>query len=194
VGQGKDSPYLTGKLLLAMPGMGDPRFDRAVILVCSHDETGAMGLVVNHTMPGIVFDELIEQLKIETELNFDFSDMDLPVMNGGPVEMARGFILHSADFNREETVPIDADFSVTGTVEALKDVAAGQGPDHMLLILGYAGWTAGQLDQEMQKNAWLVVDPLPGIIFHEHPEEKWQMAVRHLGIDPGMLNANAGRA
>ncbi|MCB1783501.1 MAG: YqgE/AlgH family protein [Alphaproteobacteria bacterium] len=190
----KKDGYLTGKLLLATPAMGDPRFHRAVILMCAHDENGAMGLMVNHSLPGVAFHDLVKQLKIESDIMIDFSALHLPVMNGGPVEAARGFLLHSIDFHREETVTVDDAYGITGTLEALKDIAAGRGPDHLLFILGYAGWSAGQLDQEIQDNAWLVVDPNPEIIFHANPDEKWPMAVRSLGIDPGMLSSLAGRA
>lgn len=192
--QAKDNRYLAGKLLLAMPNMGDPRFHRAVIFMLSHNQNGAMGLVVNHTLPGVAFSELIDQLKIESDIKVDFKKLGLPVMSGGPVEAARGFLLHSLDFRRKETVSIDEGYGITGTVEALKDIAGGKGPDHLLFILGYAGWTAGQLDREIQENAWLVVDPDPAIIFHDKPEEKWQMAIKRLGVDPGMLSGAAGSA
>ena len=195
MGQSKEKEmYLAGKLLLATQEMGDPRFTRAVIFVCAHDENGAMGLVVNHTLPGIEFEQLAAQLKVESNIEVDFSALKLTVMSGGPVEATRGFLLHSGDFKRDETVLIDEDYAITGTVEALKDVAEGHGPDHMLFILGYAGWTAGQLDREIQENAWLVVDPDPSIVFHGQPEEKWKMAIKSLGIDPGMLSSVAGRA
>src|SRR5262245_9694033 len=111
-----NSPYLTGKLLLAMPAMGDPRFHRAVIFMCAHDANGAMGLVINHTLPGLEFSQLLTQLKIASDINVNFRD--LPVMAGGPVESARGFLLHPADFSRKDTVKIDT-FGITGTVEAL---------------------------------------------------------------------------
>ncbi len=190
----KEKGYLTGKLLLAMPAMGDPRFHRAVIFICAHDENGAMGLVINHILPGFEFGKLLSQLNIVSDIEVDLKKVSVPVMSGGPVEAARGFVLHSGDFSRKDTVKIDDLYSVTGTVEALKDIATGNGPDNMLFILGYAGWSAGQLDSEMQQNAWLVVDPDPSLIFHANPDKKWDMAIEKLGIDPLMLSSESGRA
>ncbi|MCB1592100.1 MAG: YqgE/AlgH family protein [Alphaproteobacteria bacterium] len=201
MGQARDegtvkSGYLTGKLLLAMPSMGDPRFERAVVFMCSHDEHGAMGLVVNHTLPGIAFHELVKQLDLRSDIVVDLKALRMPVMNGGPVESARGFLLHSPDFNREETVVISGDheYGVTGTVEAVQDIVCGKGPDNLLFILGYAGWSAGQLDWEIQQNAWLVADADPSIIFDPDNDAKWGKAVGQLGFDPGMLSGTAGNA
>lgn len=184
------SPYLTGKLLLAMPQMGDPRFHKAVIFVCAHDVNGAMGLVINHTLPGLELGELLSQLHIEGA----HAGSDIPVMSGGPVETGRGFILHKGDFRQIDSLKIESDIYVTGTIEALKAVAQGKGPDEMLFILGYAGWTAGQLDMEMQQNAWLVVDADPALIFEGDPDQCWDRAIRKMGIDPSMLSGEAGRA
>ncbi len=190
----KDTPYLTGKLLLAMPGLGDPRFHKAVIYMCAHDENGAMGLVINHTLPGLELGQLIGQLDIEDSAKANLESLSTPVLSGGPVESARGFLLHSNDFMQSDTIRIDDTFSVTGTVDALKAVAEGKGPMQMLFILGYAGWSAGQLDEEMRHNAWLTVEPDPALIFHATSDEKWEMAAQKLGIDPAMLSADAGRA
>jgi len=189
-----ENPYLTGKLLLAMPGMGDLRFHKAVIFICAHDVNGAMGLVVNHTLPGLEFNQLLGQLGIPSNIEVNLSDLSVPIMSGGPVEAARGFLLHSGDFSQDDTIRIDELYSVTGTVDALKEVASGKGPEKMLFILGYAGWSPGQLDEEIQNNSWLVVDPDPSLIFDADPEEKWTRAVQKLGIDPGMLSGTAGRA
>ncbi len=188
--KGQDN-YLTGRLLLAMPAMGDPRFHKAVIYMCAHDENGAMGLVINHTLPGVDLSQLLKQLNITPE---ETKARDSAVMSGGPVETARGFVLHSNDFEQSDTIKIDEDFYVTGTIDALKAIAGGDGPDKMLFILGYAGWSKGQLDQEMQQNAWLVTDPDPDLIFAAPPEEKWTKAIQKLGIDPAMLSGEAGRA
>lgn len=188
------APYLSGKLLLAMPAMGDPRFHRAVIYMCAHDANGAMGLVINHSLQGLEFSELIKQLGIHSDIEIRLDASAIPVMSGGPVESARGFLLHSNDFTQPDTIRIDESCSVTGTIEALKEVAAGKGPDRALFILGYAGWGAGQLDREIQDNAWLVVDPDPQIIFHPEVEEKWTLSVQKLGFDPAMLSSDAGRA
>ncbi len=187
----QDPAYLTGRLLLAMPAMGDPRFHKAVIYMCAHDENGAMGLVINHVLPGIDLTQLLEQLNITPEQD---KTPDTPVLSGGPVETARGFVLHSSDFSQSDTIKIDEKFSVTGTIDALKTIASGEGPDKMLFILGYAGWGSGQLDQEIQQNAWLVTDADPELIFAAAPDEKWDKAIGQMGIDPAMLSGQAGRA
>lgn len=185
----KKDGYLTGRLLLAMPQMGDPRFHRAVIFMCAHDENGAMGLVVNNVMPGIDLSELLGQLKIDPRPGTPAA----PVMNGGPVETARGFVLHSDDFAQAETVRVAPHINITGTIEALRAIAAGDGPQKMLFMLGYAGWGAGQLDSELQSNAWLVADADADILFG-NPDDKWDRAVRKIGIDPAMLSGDAGHA
>ena len=191
----KKDNYLAGRLLLAMPQMGDPRFYKAVIFICAHDAEGAMGLVVNQALPGLDLRQLLQQMKIDLHANNDAGQQkNLPVMSGGPVEAARGFILHSSDFKRPDTIKVCEDICVTGTIDALKTIATGEGPDKMLFVLGYAGWGAGQLDQEMQQNAWLVTDADHDLIFGPGTDEKWERAVRKIGIDPAMLSGNAGRA
>ncbi|MGH1456423.1 MAG: YqgE/AlgH family protein [Alphaproteobacteria bacterium] len=186
--------YFAGKLLLAMPNMGDPRFNRAVIFLCAHDENGAMGLVINHEMPNVAFTDLVPQLKIGSDITVNFDDIKLPVMCGGPVESARGFLLHSTDFKREETMSIDKSYGVTGTLDALKDVAMGAGPEELMFILGYAGWDAGQLDEEIQQNAWLVVDSDHELVFGGDADDKWTRSIAKLGFDPVMLSSAAGSA
>ena len=194
----KDVPpaktFLTGKILLAMPTMGDPRFHRAVILMCVHDENGAMGLIINHTLPGVDLVHLLEQLNIHPEEGETMKIPNIPVMSGGPVENARGFILHSKDFQQKDTVPVSDQIAVTGTVDALRAVATGHGPERMIFVLGYAGWTEGQLDQEIQQNTWLVADADPELVFAVSAEEKWNYAIRTMGIDLAMLSGEAGRA
>lgn len=187
-----DLQRLMGRVLVAMPNMGDPRFHRAVILLCAHDEHGAMGLVLNHVLPGVDMRHLLEQLHIE--ISTDAALGDVAVMSGGPVENARGFILHTHDFHQDDTILISPHLAVTGTVDALRSVAAGQGPEQMVFILGYAGWTEGQLESEIQQNVWLVCDADPELIFNVPPEEKWNKAIGSLGIDLAMLSGEAGRA
>jgi putative transcriptional regulator len=194
--QSEKNNYLAGRILLAMPAMGDPRFHRAVIFICAHDANGAMGLVINHRLPGLELSQLLQQMKIKAEDDAPGKPLadSLPVMSGGPVESARGFILHSPDFAQADTIKVNDDFSVTGTVDALRAVAGGNGPQRMLFILGYAGWTAGQLDQEIQDNAWLVADADPDVVFGAPPDEKWDRTIKMLGINPAMLSGDAGRA
>jgi len=150
-----------------------------------------MGLVINHILPSIDLSQLLEQLNIKPE---DNKAPDTPVMSGGPVETARGFVLHGNDFEQSDTITIDDDFRVTGTIDALRAIAQGEGPDQMLFILGYAGWSAGQLDEEIQQNAWLVIDADSALIFDTSAETKWDQAIKTIGIDPGMLSGEAGRA
>jgi putative transcriptional regulator len=186
---------LCGKLLLAMPSMGDPRFQRAVILICAHDENGAMGLVINNPLANVSFSHLLQQLGIISDIEVDLSaPQQWPVMNGGPVETSRGFILHSSDFKRTGTVRVDNNFSISGTIDALKECARGRGPKDALFILGYAGWGSGQIEQELQQNAWLMAEPDPAVIFHKAPDVKWGLAVNSLGFDPAMLSLTTGSA
>ena len=181
---------LCGRLLLAMPGMNDPRFHRAVIFLCAHDAKGAMGLVINNPLPALDFMQLLPQLNIDPPA----ARIDLPVLSGGPVENARGFVLHGADFSLSDTIRVNDAFGVTGTVDALRAVASGQGPRPLLFMLGYAGWEAGQLERELQDNVWLIADALPGLVFDAGAAEKWERCIRQLGVDPAMLSAAAGHA
>jgi len=174
--------------------MGDTRFYKSVIYVCAHDAEGAMGLVINHPLESVAFDELLSELKIIADIEVDLKTLEVPVLRGGPVEGARGFLLHSSDFENPDTVKVDDQIFVTGTLDALKDVARGAGPERRLFVLGYAGWTAGQLDQELQQNAWLVVDADPDLVFGGEAEDKWERAVKKLGIEPSMLSASGGSA
>jgi len=192
----KDSSelYLTGKLLIAMPTMGDPRFHKSVIFVCAHDEHGAMGLVINQEVQGVAFNELLKQLDMASDIKVDLDALKLPVMQGGPVDNSRGFLLHSSDFKQKDTIDIDEQFALSGTIDALEDVARGEGPKDMLFILGYAGWTSGQLDEEIQQNAWLIADADTKLVFNEDAQAKWDQAVQQLGIDPAMLASDFGNA
>lgn len=184
---------LVGKLLLAMPQLADTRFHKAVIIMCAHDENGAMGLVINHPMPGVEPQALLNELKIPSNVNVDTSVFD-PILRGGPVDHARGFMLHSSDFSDKDTIKLGSEYGVTGTVEALSAAMLGNGPTDKLLILGYAGWSEGQLEREIQDNSWLVAEPSPALIFSNDLDEKWDKAVGTLGFDPAMLSTSAGHA
>jgi len=186
--------YLSGKLLLAMPTMRDPRFENAVIYLCSHDENGAMGLIINHALPGMQFKHLLNELDIASDIEVDPNVLQTPLMNGGPVDTGRGFLLHSADFQVKESISMDDQIYISGTIDSLKAMAKGSGPQERLIMFGYAGWSAGQLDEEIQNNSWLVSDADPKLIFGDAHDEKWQKAVSGLGFDPSMLSGEAGRA
>lgn len=193
-----DAPTgLAGKLLIAMPGMGDPRFHRAVIFMVSHDSDGAMGLVVNIPLPGVSFPELLEKIKATEPFKDDLRGLELSVLSGGPVETMRGYLLHSGEFSMKDTIPVTGrggPYGVSGTIEALRAMAKGRGPRHRIFMLGHAGWSAGQLDEEIRANVWLTAEADPNILFHAAPEEKWALAIQTLGADPAMLSAAAGSA
>ncbi|MEO9901431.1 YqgE/AlgH family protein [Nisaea sp.] len=184
--------YLTGQLLVAMPAMRDPRFARSVIYICVHNAEGAIGLVVNRLAGSIEFGDLIEQL------DMSLGEMEIvtnpPVHFGGPVDTERGFVLHSADYQSEETLDIDEEFGLTATVDIVRTIASGSGPKSHLLALGYAGWGPGQLDGEIQENAWLNVDADNALVFDKDLDSKWDRALAKLGVDSALLSTEAGRA
>ncbi|MDD3030466.1 MAG: YqgE/AlgH family protein [Alphaproteobacteria bacterium] len=187
-----DSPtWLTGKFLVATPGMPDPRFARSLIYVCSHGPQGAMGLIVNRLLGEADFPLLLEQLHIQVDRDLA---PDIPVQFGGPVEMGRGFVLHSNDYLRDGTVRIDDSISVTATIEIIEDIAKGKGPKRALLLLGYAGWSAGQLEGELKDNGWLTADVDETILFDPNLETKWECALKQIGIAPAMLSHTQGNA
>ncbi|MCF3973836.1 YqgE/AlgH family protein [Paracoccus salsus] len=184
---------LTGKILIAMPGMADPRFQRSVVLVCAHSEEGAMGLVLNRPLPEIDFSDLLEQLGIEA----DDAARQIEVRFGGPVEPGRGFVLHNVPAHGndpEGRLRISGALAMTTTRDILEDLAHGQGPESAVLALGYAGWGPGQLEDEMLQNGWLTGDGAEELIFGADHDDKWQAALRAQGIDPSLLSAAAGHA
>nr|WP_132460613.1 YqgE/AlgH family protein [Rhodovulum marinum] len=183
---------LGGKFLIAMPGMGDPRFEKSVVFLCAHSDEGAMGLIVNKPMAELSFSDLLAQLEITRAPGA----RDIRVHFGGPVEHARGFVLHSGDYNSgsDTTLRVGSRFGMTATLDILEDIARGDGPAESLLALGYAGWGPGQLEGEIQDNGWLTCDAVPDIVFDAADATKWERALRTLGIDPLMLSAAAGRA
>jgi putative transcriptional regulator len=200
-GIGHNSPdhgYLDGQLLIAMPVMGDPRFERSVIYMCAHSSEGAMGIVVNRPAGSIDFPELLVQLDIIKEadqIKLPETAESMKVLKGGPVDTGRGFVLHSSDFYIENaTLRIDDGICLTATVDILKAIANGAGPKHAILALGYAGWAPGQLENEIQGNGWLHCDADQDLIFGGDVEEKYARALRKIGIDPGMLSNEAGHA
>jgi len=185
-----DTPYLVGHLLVAMPGMPDPRFSKAVIYVCAHNAEGAMGLVINQAMDDITLPELLDQLGVPPT---EFSNT-ISVQLGGPVEQGRGFVLHTPEYVHESTLVVDEKMALTGTLDILQDIAHGSGPQQSLLILGYAGWGPGQLDEEILENGWLSVAADPDLVFDGDLETKWQHAMDKLGIDLSLLSEEAGHA
>jgi putative transcriptional regulator len=184
---------LTGQLLVAMPQMQDPRFARSVVYLCAHSgEAGAMGLVVNKPIDALTIDELYAHLKIEPARQI--ANRPKPVHFGGPVDPGRGFVLHSADYREEGTLEIGEDFAMTATLDILRAMGKGEGPRQCLLALGYAGWSPGQLDAEIQANGWLSVAADAELVFGDDDDFKWQRALAKLGVSPEMLSADAGHA
>jgi len=189
--------YLEGQLLVAMPVMTDRRFARSVIYMCAHSAEGAMGLIVNQRAPHIGFRELLKQLKIAPdngdEILVGRAEMDVHV--GGPVETGRGFVLHSSDYYAaDSTLAIDEGVSLTATIDILKAIAAGKGPDKAILALGYAGWRAGQLESEIAANGWLHCPADLDLLFDRNLEQKYERAMTKIGIDPSHLVSEAGHA
>ena len=199
LGTAKGGPgYLDGQLLVAMPTMQDERFARAVIYVCAHSSEGAMGIVINQPAQNIRFPDLLVQLDV-----IPSSDLiELPnqadavrVLKGGPVETGRGFVLHTADFFIENsTLPIEQGICLTATLDILKAIARGKGPASAVLALGYAGWAPGQLENEIQANGWLNCDADSELLFGPNTEDKYNQAMRKIGVDPGKLASEAGHA
>ncbi len=182
---------LAGKLIVAMPAMGDPRFERSVILICAHSDEGAMGLIVNKPVADFSFSELLDQLKIAHK----GKGRNISVHFGGPVERGRGFVLHSGDYDSgTATTQVRGGLGMTATLDVLEALAKGDGPKQALLALGYAGWGPGQLESEIARNDWLVSDPAEDLIFSAKDSGKWMGALRHMGIDPITLSPSAGRA
>ncbi len=186
----EETPYLAGQMLIAMPGMKDPRFEKTVIYLCAHNSDGAMGLVVNRALESLTFPDLLEQLEIAPV----GADEQINVHFGGPVESGRGFVLHSRDYLQEATMVVDTDVALTATVDILKAIADGDGPRQSLLALGYAGWGPGQLDSEIKSNGWLHVAADSELVFGINLEDKWEQAMSKIGVDPRMLSDDAGHA
>jgi putative transcriptional regulator len=181
---------LAGQLLVAMPQMADPRFARSVVYLCAHSADGAMGLVVNRLIDSLTFHNLLEQIGVEQAIAAD----DMPIHFGGPVESSRGFVLHTADYVQDSTLMIEDDIALTATIDVLKAIARGEGPERRVLALGYAGWGAGQLDAEIQANGWLLVPPDLDLVFGDDNDSKWERAIAKIGIDLTLLSSEAGHA
>lgn len=188
--------FLDGQMLIAMPGIGDSRFDRSLIYMCAHSENGAMGLIVNKPAPMMFFSDIVAQLEIPNldETAHLSADLQaLPVLFGGPVEQNRGFVLHSRDyFSKNASLAIRDDIALTATVEILEAIARGNGPTKLIMTLGYSGWVAGQLEDEILRNGWLNCEADEALLFDSDQDSKYDRALRKLGVDPLMLSADAG--
>lgn len=188
--------FLSGQVLIAMPGLADTRFEKSLVFMCSHTENGAMGLIINKTAPMMFFSDIISQLKIMPEAkigNLPAPLLNLPVLLGGPVEQHRGFVLHGRDyFVPKASAAIGDTLALTATTDILEAIARGKGPAKVMLALGYSGWVAGQLEDEIQRNSWLHCAADEDLLFGTHQDEKYARALAKIGVDPAMLSGEAG--
>lgn len=194
-GSGSPSASLVGRFLVAAPSLQDRHFQRSVVFICKHDEDGALGIIVNNKVEDLPLGQVYKQLGIDVPA----AAAERAVLFGGPVETSRGLVLHSADYQREETLVIEGGMALTASLEILKDMAGGTGPKAAWLALGHSGWERGQLEREMQDNAWLVVDGDPDLVFDADFAAKWQRALNRLGgfngrFDPASFSNQTGRA
>ncbi|RAK56762.1 YqgE/AlgH family protein [Phenylobacterium deserti] len=185
-----EASFLSGQLLIAMPGIGDPRFERALILICAHDHQHAMGLALNRPVEGLTVPDLLERLEITSEAE---APEDL-VLLGGPVERERGFVLHTADYASEHSIEVTDALTLTATRDVLEAMGGSGPPRRSILALGYSGWGAGQLELEIRENVWLTCEADESLIFGSDHEQKWTRALAKLGIDPHRLSSAAGHA
>lgn len=186
-----DATNLAGMFLIALPGMGDPRFKQAVIYICSHDRAGAMGIVINKQKGPLMLSDLLEQADIEGTVTV----ADNPVLSGGPVDIDRGFVLHSPDYFKEDcSVKLSETLNLTATRDVMEALVSDQAPSRAVLAVGYAGWGEGQIENELKQNAWLIVDADEALIFDTDMDSKWDRAIKRLGFTPDMLAHTGGRA
>jgi putative transcriptional regulator len=190
--------YLDGQFLIAMPGVEETSFTRSVVYLCAHSAEGAMGLIINKPMVQLSFRDLLVQLDIipdNERFLLPSAARSMKVHKGGPVETGRGFVLHTSDYHLENsTLPISETISLTATLEVLKAIADGRGPERAMLALGYAGWAPGQLESEIQANGWLTCDADQDIIFEADLDSRYTRALATLGVDPALLSSESGHA
>ena len=185
----EEPKFLSGQLLLAMPGIGDPRFEKAVIAMCVHDENGALGIGLGRIVPRIGFHDLLRQLSIDPGVA-----PDVAIHHGGPVEPQRGFILHTPDWGGQESVSVAGRWTLSATLDILKAIAAGRGPTRWIAALGYAGWGPGQLEEELCGNGWFATPGDDALLYECDVGSRWAAAFRSAGIDPRLLAADYGTA
>lgn len=185
----ESAPFLTGKLLLAMPGIGDPRFERSVIAMCQHDEDGALGIGIGRIMPRMGLHALLDQFGIEPN-----HVPDSPIHVGGPVEPQRGFVIHSLDWSGQESMQVSNLWGLTATIDVLRVIGTAKGPRRWLVALGYAGWGPGQLDGEMLRHGWHIANADEALLYETPVEDRWASAFQAQGIDPRLLAVDSGHA
>jgi len=185
-----DACYLTNQFLIAMPGLEDPNFFHSVTYICEHNDSGALGLVINRPL-GMQLDEILQHVQLDQA---EPEARQIPVHLGGPVQQDRGFVLHEPLGEWDATLKVTDRIGITSSMDILQAIARNEGPEHTLITLGYAGWGAGQLEQEMAENAWLSGPAHPDILFDTPDEERWKAAAASLGIDLDLLSGEAGHA
>jgi len=183
------APFLTGQFLLAMPGIGDPRFERAVIAICEHNSDGALGIGIGETIDGLGFHDLLKQFDIDPG-----ASPNAPVHFGGPVEPRRGFVLHATDWGGEDTMSVAGRWALSSTIDVLRAIAEDRGPSRWLVALGYAGWAEGQLEEELTRHGWFSTEGDLALLFDVSADARWSNAFSGAGINPGQLAASGGRA
>ena len=185
-----DSQYLTNQFLIAMPGLEDPNFFHSVTYICEHNDQGALGLVINRPLD-MQLGEILQHIKLQ---HSEPEARQIQVHLGGPVQQDRGFVLHEPLGEWEATLKVTDRIGITSSIDILQAIAKNEGPERSLITLGYAGWGAGQLEQEMAENAWLNGPADPDILFNSPDEERWKAAAASLGVDLDLLSGEAGHA
>lgn len=189
--------FLEGQFLVAMPHMGDTRFESSVIFICAHNDDGAMGFIVNRPLLAPNPVEFLKKLGLITEIdeiNIPESVAQTELNTGGPVEPGRGFVLHSTDYHSKTTLKVNKQVSLTATLEILRDIAVGKGPHQFFMTLGYSGWGAGQLEDEIAANGWLTCQYDSDIIYDRNSADKYLRIMQHMGIDPRLISVETGHA
>lgn len=182
--------FLNGQCLIAMPGIRDDRFEKSVVYICAHTDEGAMGLMINRPIRDLTFSSLLAQLNIDN----GEQTLSPPILAGGPVDVVRGFVLHSPEYAGTATLAMTGLASLTVTTDIIRDISHGAGPKNFLITLGYVGWGGGQLEKEIKDNAWLPVESSSDLLFTLDPERKWETALKQNGIDPLFLSVEQGKA
>jgi len=192
----RERGFLDGQFLIAMPGMADANFARTVVYICAHSDDGAMGFVINRPQQ-LNFSDVLLHLDIVEEdevIRLPGTTRDFPIRSGGPVESGRGFVLHSDDYLSESSIPVSDDICLTATLDIVRAISRGRGPQRGLMMLGYAGWGAGQIESEIGANGWLSCPAQEELIFDKNLDSKYERALGLMGITPAMLSAEAGHA
>jgi putative transcriptional regulator len=184
------SEYFAGQLLVATPLLSDSCFERSVIYICMHDESGAMGVIVNHLLGNLKCSDLVGQV----DLMPSAIQVNAPIYFGGPVESSRGFILHTNDYYCNETTQLSNDISITSNIDTLKQITSGTGPKKSIIALGHAGWAAGQLEKEVMLNSWINVPASENLIFNMDNKKKWNESAMSLGVNLNQYSTIAGHA